>query len=131
MTSARTASRVSRLLLLAGCFATVALVRLFPTDALSAVVVIAIAVSHAYATVDYRVTAFAACISALLQLHFVAPLAQPLLFERVFDTLIGAGLAWGFSYVLPNWERRSLPRLPPTSPPHGPSAAPSETPPYR
>jgi uncharacterized membrane protein YccC len=96
---------------LAGCFVTVALVRLLPPDALSACVVVAIAVSHAYSTVDYRVTAFAACISALLQLHFVAPLAQPLLLERVFDTLIGAGLAWGFSYVLPNWERRSLPRL--------------------
>jgi uncharacterized membrane protein YccC len=96
---------------LAGCFATVLLVRLLPVEALSACVVVAIAVSHAYSTVDYRVTAFAACISALLQLHFVAPLAQPLLFERVFDTLIGAGLAWGFSYVLPNWESLSAPRL--------------------
>jgi uncharacterized membrane protein YccC len=29
--------------------------------------------------------------------------------ERVADTLFGALLAWGFSYVLPSWERRSLP----------------------
>ena len=27
------------------------------------------------------------------------------------DTLIGVGLAWGFSYVLPSWERGQLPAL--------------------
>ena len=29
---------------------------------------------------------------------------------RVLGTVLGAALAWGFSYVLPWWERRSLPR---------------------
>jgi len=96
---------------LAGCLATIVLVRLLPTDALAATVVIAIAAAHAFAAVDYKVTAFAACVSALLQLHFVAPVAQPVLFERMLDTLIGAGLAWGFSYVLPSWERRNIPKL--------------------
>jgi uncharacterized membrane protein YccC len=33
------------------------------------------------------------------------------LFERVADTLIGAGLAWAFCYVLPSWERHQLPSL--------------------
>lgn len=96
---------------LAGCVATVLLVRFLPPDALSAGIVVAIAVSHAFGTVDYKVTAFAACISALLQLHMVAPVAQPLLFQRMLDTLLGAGLAWGFSYVLPSWEWRNVPRL--------------------
>jgi uncharacterized membrane protein YccC len=31
--------------------------------------------------------------------------------ERLADTLIGALLAWGFSYVLPSWERDRLPLL--------------------
>jgi uncharacterized membrane protein YccC len=96
---------------LAGCVMTVVMVRFLPQDALSAGVIIAIGVSHAFATVNYRITAFAACISALLQLHFLSPLSQPLLLERIFDTLIGAGLAWGFSYVLPSWEWRNVPRL--------------------
>ena len=29
--------------------------------------------------------------------------------ERVADTVLGAALAWAFSYVLPSWERRRLP----------------------
>jgi uncharacterized membrane protein YccC len=96
---------------LAGCVVTVVLVRFLPQDALSATVILAIGVSHAFATANYRITAFAACVSALLQLHFLSPLSQPLLFERVVDTLIGAGLAWGFSYVFPSWEWRNVPRL--------------------
>lgn len=109
MTRARRDDRV--LGNLAGCLVTMLLVRHAPQDALAATVALAIATSHAFATVDYRVTAFAACVSALLQLHFVAPVAQPVLFERMLDTLIGAGLAWGFSYVFPSWERRNIPRL--------------------
>lgn len=96
---------------LAGCLVTMLLVRFLPQDALAGVVVLAIATSHAFGAVDYRLTAFAACVSALLQLHFVAPVAQPVLLERMLDTLIGAGLAWGFSYVLPSWERRNIPKL--------------------
>lgn len=95
---------------LAGCIVTMLLVRFLSGDALSACVVVAIGVSHAFGAVNYRVTAFAACISALLQLHAIAPLSQPLLFERIFDTLLGAGLAWGFSYVFPAWEWRNVPR---------------------
>jgi uncharacterized membrane protein YccC len=95
---------------LAGCIVTVILIRFLPQDALSACVIVTIGVSHAFGAVNYRVTAFAACISALLQLHAVAPLSQPLVFERIFDTLVGAGLAWGFSYVYPSWEWRNIPR---------------------
>jgi uncharacterized membrane protein YccC len=95
---------------LAGCIVTMLLVRFLPGDALSACVVVTIGVSHAFGAVNYRVTAFAACISALLQLHAIAPLSQPLLFERIFDTLLGAALAWGFSYVFPAWEWRNVPR---------------------
>ena len=56
------------------------------------------------------ITAVGASVSSLLLLHFVDPLVHPQFFERIVDTLIGAGLSWGFSYLLPNWERDDLPR---------------------
>ena len=51
-----------------------------------------------------------ASISSLLLLHFVAPLVHPQFFERIVDTLIGAGLSWAFSYLLPSWESEDLPK---------------------
>jgi uncharacterized membrane protein YccC len=96
---------------LIGCVATALLIFILPPNALAVCIVLAIGAAHAFGAVDYRVTAFAACVSALLQLQLMAPAAHPLFLERMLDTLIGAGLAWGFSYVLPSWERRRIPRL--------------------
>jgi uncharacterized membrane protein YccC len=73
--------------------------------------VLAVGISHAYGNVKYRVTAIGASVSSLLLLHFSAPLVHPQFFERVVDTLIGAALSWGFSFLLPNWERHDLPRI--------------------
>jgi uncharacterized membrane protein YccC len=50
-------------------------------------------------------------VSALLLIHFMYPGTQPLFFERILDTLIGAALATGFSFLLPSWERRNVPQL--------------------
>ena len=66
---------------------------------------------HAFGTVNYRITALAASVSALLLIHFMYPGTQPLFFERIVDTLIGAALATGFSFLLPSWERRNVPQL--------------------
>ena len=46
---------------------------------------------------------------ALLQSHLVDPAAGFAIAERIGDTFLGAALAWCFSYVLPSWERRSVP----------------------
>ena len=46
---------------------------------------------------------------ALLQSHLVDPAAGFAFAERIGDTFLGAALAWSFSYVLPSWERRSVP----------------------
>ena len=73
-------------------------------------IVLAVVTSHAYGLVAYKNTAISASISSLLLLHFVDPLVHPQFFERIVDTLIGAGLSWAFSYLLPNWERHDLPR---------------------
>jgi uncharacterized membrane protein YccC len=48
---------------------------------------------------------------ALLQAHLVDPGAGLPIAERAADTLLGALLAWGFSYILPSWERRHLPQV--------------------
>ena len=58
----------------------------------------------------YLVTAAAATVMALLQAHLLEPSHGFLIAERLADTFIGALLAWAFSYVLPSWERRTLPR---------------------
>jgi uncharacterized membrane protein YccC len=52
-----------------------------------------------------------ASITALLLLHFETPISHGLVFARVSDTLIGAGLSYVFSFLLPSWERKDLPRL--------------------
>ena len=96
---------------LIGCAVAVMLIAVAPSALLLAGIVLAIGLSHAYAGVQYRITAVGASISSLLLLHFSAPLVHPQFFERVADTLIGAGLSYAFGFLLPNWERNDLPRL--------------------
>jgi uncharacterized membrane protein YccC len=95
---------------LIGCALAVLFINTMPAPVLLLLIVLAVGTSHAYGLVAYRVTAIGASISSLLLLHFVDPLVHPQFFERIVDTLIGAGLSWGFSYLLPNWERHDLPR---------------------
>lgn len=71
---------------------------------------VAVGVAHSFVTVRYLVTATAATVMALVQSHLVDPAGGFAIYERAADTLLGAALAWAFSYVLPSWERRSLPR---------------------
>jgi uncharacterized membrane protein YccC len=71
---------------------------------------VAVGVAHSFITVRYLITAIAATVMALLQAYLVDPAGGYAIGERVADTLLGAALAWAFSYVLPSWERRSLPR---------------------
>ena len=70
-------------------------------------------VAHAFAIRRYVIAAIAATVLALTQAHAlnlaVSPVFEAL--ERIVDTLIGTGLAWAFSYVLPSWERTQIPVL--------------------
>jgi len=95
---------------LIGCALAVLFINTLPAPVLVVLIVLAVGTSHAYGLVAYRVTAVGASISSLLLLHFVDPLVHPQFFERIVDTLIGAGLSWAFSYLLPSWERHDLPR---------------------
>ena len=108
VTSQRRWDRVTGTLI--GCALAVTFINTLPAPVLLLLIVVAVGTSHAYGLVAYRVTAVGASISSLLLLHFVDPLVHPQFFERIIDTLIGAGLSWAFSYLLPNWERDDLPR---------------------
>ena len=96
---------------LLGCAVVVALAWAFPPARLGLVFLLAVAVAHAFVLQRYWLTASAATVMALLQSHGVDPSGGFAIGERVADTLLGALLAWGFSYVLPSWERRQVPQL--------------------
>ena len=96
---------------LLGCIVAAVLIRFLPGAWPLAAIIVTVGVSHAFGTVNYRITALSASVSALLLLHFIYPDTQPLFFERILDTLIGAALATGFSFLLPSWERRNVPQL--------------------
>ncbi|HWU54956.1 MAG TPA: FUSC family protein, partial [Rhizomicrobium sp.] len=95
---------------LIGCAIAVTFINTLPAPLLLLIIVLAVGTSHAYGQVAYRITAIGASVSSLLLLHFIDPLVHPQFFERIVDTLIGSGLSWAFSYLLPHWERNDLPR---------------------
>ncbi len=95
---------------LIGCALAVLFINGLPDPLLLFIIILAVGTNHAYGPVQYRITAIGASVLSLLLLHFLDPLETPLFIERVVDTLIGAGLSWAFSYLLPSWERDDLPR---------------------
>jgi uncharacterized membrane protein YccC len=68
------------------------------------------ALAHTFVTINYRFTSTAACVMGLLQLHLLESGSQFVITERLADTFIGAALAYLFSFVLPHWEYRGIPR---------------------
>lgn len=70
-------------------------------------------VAHAFAARRYLVTAVAASVLGLILASLLRAGGSPTLdvLARILDTLLGAGIAWGFSYVLPAWERGQLATL--------------------
>jgi uncharacterized membrane protein YccC len=92
-----------------GCLVVLALAQVSSPLALSAVFLVAIGLAHGFSVERYLVTAMAGTVMALLQAHLVAPDEGFPIAERIADTVLGAALAWAFSYMLPSWERRQLP----------------------
>jgi uncharacterized membrane protein YccC len=94
-----------------GCLLVLLLAHVQWVPLLSLCFIAAVGVAHAYVNRRYRVAATAATLMALLQPLMLAPGSDPFIGERLADTVIGAGLAWLFSFVLPSWERAAVPRL--------------------
>lgn len=92
-----------------GCGVVLALSPVHSSAALAFVFVAAVGIAHAFVLRRYWLTACAASVMALLQAHMMLPEEGFAIPERVADTVLGAALAWAFSYVLPAWERRRLP----------------------
>lgn len=85
-----------------------------PLWLLIGVMALSLSLAHAHVQRDYRITTTAAALMALIQAHFFAHGAQSAWQDaavRLVDTFIGTGIAWGFSYVLPSWERGQWPAL--------------------
>ncbi|RYZ13290.1 MAG: FUSC family protein [Comamonadaceae bacterium] len=97
-----------------GCVLAVGLLASHPSGATMLIcLVVAQAIAHGFAVRRYLITAAAASVLGLVQAHMLNVHAGPTfaLFERIADTLIGAGIAWAFSYVLPSWERGQIAAL--------------------
>jgi uncharacterized membrane protein YccC len=92
-----------------GCLVVVALSHVPSEGFVNGIFLAALATAHSFVTQRYWVTATAASVMALLQSHLVNPQGGFAIAERIGDTFLGAMLAWSFSYVLPSWERRSVP----------------------
>ena len=92
-----------------GCLLTLVLIQLHWPWFTTLTFLVAVGVANAFVTVRYLLTATAATTLALLQINLPEAGVGLAIAERLADTLLGAALAWGFSYVLPFWERRSLP----------------------
>ena len=97
-----------------GCLLVMVLLTAHPgAEVLFLIVALSTGLAHAFALRRYLYTTIAATISGLLQAHLLLVGLQPTfaIGERLADTLLGALLAWLFSYVLPSWERSQIPGL--------------------
>jgi uncharacterized membrane protein YccC len=79
--------------------------------ALLALLFLTTVAAPAFLYIKYRYTAIAASMQILLQINLVIPSSHAVIGERLIDTVLGVAIATAFSYVLPSWEYRSLPRL--------------------
>ncbi|HNT37789.1 MAG TPA: FUSC family membrane protein [Rubrivivax sp.] len=81
-----------------------------PLPLLLVVLVLSQGVAHAFAVRRYTVTSVAGSLMGLVMVHLLYAATNPAfaLVERVADTLLGAAIAWAFSYVLPSWERQQM-----------------------
>jgi uncharacterized membrane protein YccC len=91
-----------------GCLLVLGLAQLGAPWLTTMIFLVAVGVAHAFVNVRYLVTAAAAAVMALLQAHLADPGGALAVNERLSDTVLGALLAWGFSYLLPSWERRRV-----------------------
>jgi uncharacterized membrane protein YccC len=81
-----------------------------PVVLLLVVVIVAQGVAHAFVARRYLVTAMAGSVLGLVLANLLHASGHPAFdfADRVGDTLLGAAIAWAFSYVLPSWERDQM-----------------------
>jgi uncharacterized membrane protein YccC len=96
---------------LVGCVLAAGSVAYLPAGALVAVQGLAVAVTHSFARLNYRIASTGASVTALVSLHLVQPWVSAPILVRLADTLIGAAIAHLFNYFWPRWESSEAPGL--------------------
>ncbi|PLQ01196.1 FUSC family protein [Cupriavidus pauculus] len=97
---------------LIGCIVSVGILRwVHEPLLLIGILYLALVASAAFVQIKYRYTAIAACIQVLIQINLLIPGSQTVVGERLVDTVIGGIIASIFSFVLPSWEYRAIPKL--------------------
>ncbi|CAG9179352.1 hypothetical protein LMG23992_03982 [Cupriavidus laharis] len=97
---------------LIGCIISVGILKVFHEPlVLLGFLFLALVASAAFSTIKYRYTAIAACVQVLIQINLLMPNTQNAAGERLVDTVIGGIIASLFSFVLPSWEYRAIPKL--------------------
>jgi uncharacterized membrane protein YccC len=96
---------------LVGCVLASGFVAYLPAGALVGVQGLAVAVTHSFARLNYRIASASASVMALVTLHLVQPWLSAPILVRLADTLIGAAIAHLFNYFWPRWESSEAPRL--------------------
>ena len=96
-----------------GCILTALILHfVHDTMGLLAALFVASVASPAFNYIKYRYTAVAATVQILMLLNMLVPAGHHgVVSERLIDTTIGVMIAIVFSFVLPSWEYRDLPRL--------------------
>ena len=97
-----------------GCIAVMGILSAHPEpQVVLAIIALSAAVAHAFVLRRYFITSVAATLLGLMQVHLLSTDTHVVFAaaERVADTVIGALIAWAFSYVLPVWEKSSVPDL--------------------
>jgi uncharacterized membrane protein YccC len=97
-----------------GCVAVMAILATRPEpEVVLGVIALSAAVAHAFVVRRYFITSVAATLLGLMQAHLLIADSHPVFAaaERIADTVIGSAIAWGCSYILPVWEKRSVPQL--------------------
>ena len=93
-----------------GCLLAPLLLTIAPDGVARLLTFVAAGAAHAFAAQSYLVASVASCVMALMQLHLTAPGTDALFILRIVDTAIGGLLAYGFSYLLPQWEHQTIGR---------------------
>ncbi|SFV06554.1 FUSC family protein [Pseudoduganella namucuonensis] len=110
MTKQRRADRIVGTII--GCVITALILRFLNyTPVIVGLLILSTVATPTFIYLRYRYAAISVSIMILLQMHLMAPGNADLITERLVDTFIGAAVATVFSFVLPNWEYQSLPRL--------------------
>ena len=96
---------------LIGCVLAAGSVAYLPVAALVGVQGLAVAVTHSFARLNYRISSTGASVMALVTLHLVQPWVSAPILVRLADTLVGAAIAHLFNYFWPRWEFFEAPQL--------------------